>query len=694
MKKLFTLSALLCAFFGFSQYYVLPNIGAGANPGGLNTDNEFPSGGGLDASWSTIMSSTASPTWSSSENIPFTFDFNGTGYTSYQVSSTGVLTFASTPGTAPSASNTSLPSTSIPSNSIMAWGLDISGSNDAVVSKTFGTAPNRQHWVFFTSASESNIGSGWTYWSIVLEETTNKIYIVDQRTATSTQSNVSLTLGIQINSSSAFEVAGSPNVGSNTANLPDPTDNSYYEIAPGTLPNRDIAGLETINQAVVKTGAPATLGGVFRNLGNQTITSADISYSVNGGATVTRKSQPPSLNMATGDRQEITSTSPWTPAADGDYTIKLWLENLNSQGDQANGNDTITYKLLASTVVPDRKVVIEEKTGTWCGWCPRGFVGMDYMDSAYHNSVITIAVHNSDPMVTTAYDNGIGSVAPGGYPGGVIDRAIPSDPNPRDLEDAYNDRMKIIPVATVDIKGVVNDKATNTMSIDVESQFIVDAANVDYRFIAVVLEDSVTGNSNGYAQVNYYSSQSQNLPLVGYGFDWQAEPNPVPASRMFYNDVARAIEPSFSGAANSVPANIAKNQMVNYSFSFTTPSNINNENMLEVAVLLVDNSNNEVINADKKKVDENAVGLDESMALLQGLQMYPSPAHTQVNIALDKKSTGSLRITDIAGKMVRSLTFTEKEMVKVNTADLLEGVYLVHMEIGGKSETRKLIIAH
>jgi len=699
MKKLLTLLALSCALTGFSQYYVLPNINAGTNPGGLNTDAEFPVGGGLPAGWSNVLSSSASPIWSSSQTLPFSFQFNGSSVSSYRVSSTGVLTFMSTPGTAPGTSNTGLPSNVIPDLSIMAWGLDLSGGNDAVVSKTFGSSPNRQHWVFFTSASESNLngaqGNGWTYWSIVLEETTNKIYVVDQRTASTRQGgNTALTVGIQINSSTAFEVAGSPSIGSNTINAPDASDNSYYEFGSGLLPNRDVAGLETINQAVVKTGAPVTLGGIFRNLGSQTVTSADISYSVNGGAKVTRQSQPPSPNMATGARLEITSTTPWTPAADGDYTIKIWLENINAQGDQANDNDTITFDVLASTVVPTRKVVIEEKTGSWCGWCPRGFVGMDYMDSAYHATVIPIGVHNGDPMAVAEYDNNIGTVAPGGYPGSAVDRVLGPDPNPQDLESAYNVRADMIPIATVDITGVFNDKATNTMQIDVESQFIIDVANSDYRFAAVVIEDSVKGTAGGYAQVNYYSFQTANLPLVGYGFDWQAEPDPVPASKMFYNDVARAIEPGFFGAPNSVPANVSKGQKVTHSFSFSTPTNIDNDNLLEVAVLLLDNNTNAVINADKKPVDASSIGLEEPAELLRGMQLYPNPASDRVILAFDSEASGSVQIMDVTGKVVRSAAFADKENLSIYTADLLAGVYLVQIEMNGQTVTHKLAISH
>lgn len=693
MKKIYLTLIMACiSLVGFSQYYVLPNVGAGMNPGGLNQDDEFPVGGGLDASWTTIMSQTTSPTWSSSQSLPFSFMVGGLSVSSYQVSSTGVVTFASSPGNAPTAANAALPSSSIPDLSICAWGLEINGSNDAVVSKTFGTSPNRQHWIFFTSASETNIGTGWTYWSIVLEESTDNIYIVDQRTATSTQSNVDLTVGLQIDGSTSYQVPASPNVGSFTSNAPDASDNTYYEFGPGTLPNRDIEGIETTNQAVVKTGAPVELKGIFRNLGGNTVTSADINYQINGGTTVTKPVTPTNPNLATGGRIEFKSTNAWTPSADGEYDVKLWIDNINGQPDQQNDNDTLNYKVQASTVVPERMVVIEEKTGSWCGWCPRGFVGMDYMDSAYHSSVIPIAVHNQDPMVDSEYDGNIGAVAPGGYPGSAVDRVLGPDPNPQDLENAYNERIDIIPSATVEFEGVFKDLSTNEVTVDVKSTFVTDLSNIDYRYAAVIIEDSVTGSAGGYAQVNYYSFQSQDLPLVGYGFDWQAEPNPLPASKMFYNDVARAIEPGFFGAQGSVPSSVKEGDEVTYQFKFNLPSSVQDVTQLEVAVLLLDNSTNEIINANKAKMDASTVGLEEDETL-QSMRMYPNPASDYVQFAFNGKTTGELVITDLSGKEVQRLNFSEQKYFSVNTSNLPTGVYMVRISSAGETTSEKLVIS-
>jgi hypothetical protein len=179
MKKIYTFLFILTiiSLNVTSQYYYLPSINPG-NPGGLNTLDEYPLGSGLSNTWTSILGpSNSSPTWSSVETIPFNFNFNGGPVTQYKVSSSGVLTFSTSASTAPSYLNSALPDVSIPDNSIVIWGLEGSGSNDNIVTQTFGTAGSQQHWVFFASYTA---GGSWSYWSIVLEEGTDNIYIVDQ----------------------------------------------------------------------------------------------------------------------------------------------------------------------------------------------------------------------------------------------------------------------------------------------------------------------------------------------------------------------------------------------------------------------------------------------------------------------------------------------------------------------------------
>ena len=69
-------------------------IQIGTNPGGLNVENEYPVANGLSANWAVISGMSAAPKWSSIVTLPFTFQFNGVGYTQFKVSTSGVLTFS------------------------------------------------------------------------------------------------------------------------------------------------------------------------------------------------------------------------------------------------------------------------------------------------------------------------------------------------------------------------------------------------------------------------------------------------------------------------------------------------------------------------------------------------------------------------------------------------------------------------
>ena len=348
MKKLITLTfSLLCiCTLSFGQYYYVKVAPVpGYNPGGLNNDNEYPNGGGLAAGWNSILGpSVISPAWSSNQSIPFNFNFNGSPVNQYTVSSTGVLTFNVGATTAPSSSNTALPSGSIPDNSVCIWGIEASGPNDEVLTKTFGSSPDRQHWVFFTSHS---LNGGWCYWSIVMEESSDRIYIVDQRNQ-GTSGGVSM--GIQIDGSTAISVTGSPSVLPESGNSETTSDNLYYEFVYGVQPAIDgeLLTFETPSYVNVTNNI---IKGDIKNLGSSTITSIDLNYSIDNGATITQNLT--GLSIATFTEYDFSHSTPWW-APPGTYSVKVWISNVNGLGPDANsGNDEITRIITVVDPIPN-----------------------------------------------------------------------------------------------------------------------------------------------------------------------------------------------------------------------------------------------------------------------------------------------------------------------------------------------------
>ena len=359
MKKLFAVFTILClsATMVFAQYYYLPDLDFPGNPGGLNSDNEVP--WVSTSSWTSIHAGSAStPAWTSTQSIPFSFSFNGSVVTQYKVSTSGVLTFDVSAATVPSYTNTSLPSANIPDNSICIWGLAGTGSNDNIVIKTFGSAPNRQYWVFFSSYT---LGSAYSYWSIVLEESTDRIYIVDQRHSTGTSGGV--TIGVQIDASTAISVAGSPSITPISGTSNNHADNVYYEFIYGTQPNFDIelASID-VSPYLLLANAPFTVTGTINNFGSATITDFDVNYSIDNGSTVTAALS--SVNIPSLASYTFNHTTTWNATTTGTYNLKVWASNINGNPDQNTANDELTTDIIVGDPGPNPDIISSYLVGT------------------------------------------------------------------------------------------------------------------------------------------------------------------------------------------------------------------------------------------------------------------------------------------------------------------------------------------
>ena len=687
MKKLLLTATLSCAVvLGFSQYYYVSSINAGTNPGGLNNDPEeslaYQTGQGTG--WAEVLNTQPGAVWSTAKTIPFTFNFNGTNYTQFKASSTGVLTFTSSPGAAPSSVNAALPSALVPDNSICAWGLDISGAggnaNDAVMSKTFGSAPNRQFWVTWASATDpTQTGNQYLYWSIVFEETSNKIYLVDQRTYVGAN-NVSMTLGVQINAGTAFQVSGSPNVTSYTTGTAGsantPSDNTYYTFIQGAQPANDAAMTAVTPMgmdAFVQAGSTIYIGGTILNLGSAPITSVDLKYS-NGAGTFTDSRS--GLNIGSGSTYNFQHASSMVAQA-GATNIDLWVELV---GDADAGNDHIATTITAYTALPNHNVVVEEKTGTWCGWCPRGTVWMDNMSQS-HPDAILIAVHNGDPMANAVHDAGMNSFS-GGYPTIVVDRKSVMDP--KDIVAGYNNHRSDFAFAEVGLNATYN-AGTRQCNVVASAKPVIPLSG-NYRLAVVFTEDGVTGTTSGYNQVNYYSYQSQNLPLEGAGKNWQQEPSSVPASSMVYDFVARTILNSFTGQA--LPSSMNGGQEYTLNFNYTVPAGYN-EAKMRVIVLFINGSTGEILNAVKLEGLQGtaATGTQVGIANISpepvaALNLFPNPTGDALSIVVNEVDNENVVITlsDMLGRTTTELYTGQVNGTHTLVSDvshLKAGMYLI-----------------
>ncbi len=349
------------------------------------------------------------------------------------------------------------------------------------------------------------------------------------------------------------------------------------------------------------SGTTVEISGEITNYGAETLTAVDIAWT-DGTNTYTDNVTGISVPFL-GKYNFVHSDQLSLPDAIT-YNFDLWAANPNGAADADDTNNQQSGVVSGVSYIPSKKMLAEEGTGTWCGWCPRGTEWMDFMTENYPDDFVGIAVHNADPMAVTAYDNGVGDF-PGftGYPGVIVDRNAVWDPS--DLEDILPDYLARIAPLAPEVTASI-DVATKTATINASAEFVTQLENIDYRFNVVLTEDNVTGTGSGYAQTNYYAGAAAPTdPIPGFGSDWDALPATVPAADMVYNHVGRAILGGWAGTAGSVPANVVADDIAEKEYVVSNFNTDWNPFNMHAVVMIIDNATGEVLNVNSTQVDVN-----------------------------------------------------------------------------------------
>lgn len=242
-----------------------------------------------------------------------------------------------------------------------------------------------------------------------------------------------------------------------------------------------------------------------------------------------------------------------------------------------------------------RNMVIEEATGTWCGWCVSGIVTLEEMKKKYPGQAICIAVHESDPMAMGEEYRVTGS----GNPRLTLNREG-SSIHPLDLEEAMTPHLADLPQLAVSGEwSVSGDRAEATARIIPSS-----ASDAIWRLSFVLVENDVhMPGDNDYRQRNEYAGGA-NGPMGGF----ENKSKIIPADEMWYQDVARGIFPSQKGMDCSSVAPLSAGSVSEYGQSFTIPQRVLNVENTELYILVVDAATGSVMNGCK--AERKTVGLD------------------------------------------------------------------------------------
>ena len=544
------------------------------------------------------------------------------------------------------------------------WTLDFSAEN-GVISLTEGGAP---------LASATYTPETWFEWEIVANMTFNiwKLYIDGNLVGTF--------------SSGANQVASVDIFGITNASFW--VDDVHYDWEALTLPEMNLSAVSLKDMGIL-SGLSYHPTAVVRNNGTTAITSFDIAMDYNGN----NASQSISgVNLAPGEYFEVPFTDD-VILDSGDQEVDVTVSNVNGMASDDYPEDD-TYQFLTNLSEPalGKRAVVEEGTGTWCQYCPRGAVTMARLNKIYGDYFTGIAVHNSDPMAVEIYDTGMNLNA---YPSGKVDRSAQLADG--DFESNYIQRMMVAPHAYVSV-GAQYNAETRFLQVVVSADCIADDAGI-YKLGLVVVEDSVTGTTSGYNQSNAFSGGD--APVGGY----EDLPNPVPASMMIYDHVGRSILPDFNGAEDIVPNPIVNGETYAVNFEMTLPESWDVD-QIELAGLFF--KSNRIDNSFKASL---AAAIDsgwyDSGNLITGIdrlpepdatvKLYPNPSTNMSYLDLGLKTADAVSVTVLTtdGKIVSSRDYgvlNGAMRLPINTSRYAKGLYFVRVRIGNTQMVKKLLV--
>lgn len=226
-----------------------------------------------------------------------------------------------------------------------------------------------------------------------------------------------------------------------------------------------------------------------------------------------------------------------------------------------------------------KRVLIEDYTGAWCGWCPRVSRAIELVYEQT-DKVVVAALHNGSLNPNSAYydpyhmnvDQLANLVGVTGYPTAKLDRMTTwSNPEPQRVSQITNKITNDNPKLGLALKVNINN---GNIELDVKTTFTRDYSNL--KLVVYVLENGLILDQVNYT--NYYGGQDNIIDFV-------------------HNHVYRASLTELLGQ-ELLNSETKRDGITTTTFNTPIPSNVTNVNNMEIVAFVI-GQDNRAINARK-----------------------------------------------------------------------------------------------
>ncbi len=265
---------------------------------------------------------------------------------------------------------------------------------------------------------------------------------------------------------------------------------------------------------------------------------------------------------------ETIDSSVFTSSSAGDYEVKAYYNNFESNALQLK-------VVLPSEYV--QKVMIEDYTATWCGYCPRVAHAIE-LCKAQSDKVVAVAVHDSDDFAFDGSAALISAFGISGLPKGRINRTELWEALEHEHLNQVLDKTGYSATLGLSIESQIDN---NNIQANVKVGFATDFSNQ----LNLVLY--LTENGLIHSQKNYTEFYGGVNPIVDFE----------------HNDVLRALCNGVYGETILGEETVAGN-IYDKAFTVSIPSSVENNTNLHLVAFVIDKSTGEVINVQEAAVGE------------------------------------------------------------------------------------------
>lgn len=334
------------------------------------------------------------------------------------------------------------------------------------------------------------------------------------------------------------------------------------------------------NTTSVVADIAVNAAGPFKEL-EATLTIPELDYSQ-----VIKKD---ALNLTTGSTYQVKFV---------DVPLQLGKVNKFTVETVMNGiKQTYTGNIVNHAFEIQRRVLIEEGTGMWCGNCPYGEVALEHLQETMPDNIAVISVHNGDAFAHQEYDQ---LLALGGYPNGRVNRlpgvyspmfhdettgdvAYTSNTGDQTFMDMVLSELSAGTEGEIKVVDPTYYSADGVIELPIETRFSVTRDNVIYTIFVCVVEDELPGR-----QKNYFSGTTSEVMSW-----WGAQPSMVTYT---YSNVAREMPYGFYGVSKIVPTSVDSGETYKSNLKFELPKNVTDTDNMHFVVALLDGTTGKAVN--------------------------------------------------------------------------------------------------